>query len=100
MEKYKNSSEPKVDFNPKHYRLFDSYNYRRKVKAMIELVKTCRGITSLPRPAPQLKATATANERAARMDLEEKRLSTDTIHWFAQPYDIHHRSSGSSNQES
>jgi len=97
MEKHKISSEPKFDFNPKHYRLFDSYNYRRKVKAMTEMVKTCRGITEYQRPAPQLKANATANERANWSDRENKRLSSDTIHWFAQPYDIHQRSS---NQES
>jgi len=86
------------EFNPSHYRLFDSKNYRKKVKRLVEMVKYCRNITSFPRPAPQLKSNATANERAKRMDFEDLRLSSNTMHWFAQPYESQRNSQQSSSK--
>lgn len=60
---------------------------RRKVKRMVEMAKSLRGIRGkIPRGRlPALKATATQQEKERRSALESKRLTLDTVRFFLEP---------------
>lgn len=83
-------------------KVFNSPIYRKKIKRMVEMVKTGRGIFDrIPRgKLPRLKANATAKEREARSKLEQSRLTIDTIHYFAQPFSGHGSAPKTSSQSS
>jgi hypothetical protein len=77
--------------NVEQLKIYNSPVYRKKIKRMVELVKTVRGIHGkIARgKLPPLKATATQKERDARQKLEQSRLTLDTIHYFAHPFSSH-----------
>ena len=57
---------------------------------MVQMVKSLRGINKWARPANKLKNDATDAQKEARAKYENGRLSMETIHFFAQPYEISH----------
>lgn len=73
--------------NPEQLKIYNSPIYRKKIKRMVEMVKTGYGIHNrLSRgQLPRLKSDATGREREAREKLAKHRLTIDTIHYFAQP---------------
>lgn len=72
-------------------KIYNSPVYRKKIKRMVEMTKTVRGIYGkIPRgKLPALKATATGREKEARAAAEKLRLTIDTIHYFAHPFSSH-----------
>lgn len=82
--------------NPDQLKIYNSPVYRKKIKRMVEMVKTGYGIHSrLPRgPLPALKGTATSKEKEARAKRESHRLTLATVHYFALP--LHNNGSVSS----
>jgi len=84
----KSTVEAPASASVKPYRLLHSAGYVRKLKKMVELVKNFRGIHQFPRPAPRLKANADEAQIQMRNKYENNRLSVDTVHFFAQPYEI------------
>lgn len=77
--------------NVEQLKIYNSPIYRKKIKRMVELVKTVRGIHGkIPRgKLPPLKANASQKERDARQKLEQTRLTLDTIHYFAHTFSGH-----------
>lgn len=71
--------------NVEKLKVYNSPIYRKKIKRMVEMVKTVRGIHGkIPKgPMPPLKATATGKEKQIRADAEQYYLSIDSIHYFA-----------------
>jgi hypothetical protein len=66
---------------------FNSPIYRQTIKRMVEMTKTVRGIHGkLPKgKLPPLKSTATSKEKEKRSLEESRRLTVDTLHYFAEP---------------
>jgi hypothetical protein len=73
--------------NSEELKMFNSPIYRRRIKRMVEMVKTVRGIHGkLPKgKLPPLKSTATSKEKEKQAQQEAYRLTVDTIHYFANP---------------
>lgn len=83
-------------------KIYNSPIYRQKIKRMVEMTKTVRGIYGkIPRgKLPPLKNTATNREKEARQAQEKLRLTIDTIHYFAHPFSSHGYSSKPNNDTS
>ena len=84
--------------NPNQLKVFNSPIYRRKIKQMVQMVKTVYGIHhKIPKGSlPKVKGNATEREKTARAEKENYRLTIDTLHYFAAPL---HGSFASSKQE-
>ena len=77
--------------NPDQLKIFNSSTYRKKIKRMVEMAKTLRGIQGkIPRgKLPQLKANASKKETETRERASKLRLTIDTVHYFAHPFSNH-----------
>jgi hypothetical protein len=73
--------------NSEELKKFNSPIYRQTIKRMVEMTKTVRGIHGkLPKgKLPPLKSTATSKDREKRALEESRRLTIDTLHYFAEP---------------
>lgn len=74
--------------NQDQLKIYNSPLYRTKIKRMVEMVKTVRGIHGkLPKgKLPPLKATASNKEKEKQAQLEATRLTINTVHYFAHPF--------------
>ena len=73
--------------NSEELKKFNSPIYRKRIKRLVEMTKTVRGIHGkLPKgKLPPLKSTATSKDKEKRTLEESRRLTIDTLHYFAEP---------------
>ena len=73
--------------NSEELKKFNSPIYRQTIKRMVEMTKTVRGIHGkLPKgKLPPLKSTASSKDKEKRSLEESRRLTVDTVHYFAEP---------------
>jgi len=73
--------------NSEELKKFNSPIYRQTIKRMVEMTKTVRGIHGkLPKgKLPPLKSTASSKDKEKRALEESRRLTIDTLHYFAEP---------------
>ena len=73
--------------NSEELKKFNSPIYRKRIKRLVEMTKTVRGIYGkLPKgKLPPLKSTATSKDKEKRTLEESRRLTIDTLHYFAEP---------------
>ena len=73
--------------NTDQLKIYNSPVYRRRIKRMVELAKTVRGIHGkVPRGSlPKLKGNASEKDKKARATAEALRLNLGAIHYFAAP---------------
>lgn len=83
------SSNQKKD--PDQLKVFNSPIYRRRIKRMVEMAKTVRGIQGkIPKgDLPALKETASQKEKNLRAQQRTYRLNIGVIHYFATPLVSH-----------
>ena len=75
----------KQTLNREQLKIFNSTSYRRKIKRMVELAKTLRGMTKIPKGSlPKLKKNATQREREVNAANDNYRLNIQTLHYFAE----------------
>lgn len=81
--------------NADQIKIYNSPLYRKKIKRMVELAKTVRGIQGkVPRGGlPRLKDDATNREKDAREAAEKYRLNIEAIHYFAHSFSSYGASS-------
>lgn len=77
--------------NPDQLKIYNSSTYRKKIKRMVEMAKTLRGIQGkIPRgKLPARKASSTKKEAGAVEQANKLRLTIDTVHYFAHPLSSH-----------
>lgn len=68
-------------------RVLNTPNYRRKIKRMVESVKTLRGLDrKIMKGSPRtLSPVATQKQKEVHAAVENSRLTLDVIHYFANP---------------
>lgn len=73
--------------NSEELKKFNSPIYRKRIKRLVEMTKTVRGIHGkLPKgKLPPLKSTASSKDKEKRTLEESRRLTIDTLHYFAEP---------------
>ena len=73
--------------NSEELKKFNSPVYRKRIKRMVEMTKAVRGIRGkLPKgKLPPLKSTASSKDKEKRALEESRRLTIDTLHYFAEP---------------
>ena len=73
--------------NSEELKKFNSPIYRKRIKRLVEMTKTVRGIHGkLPKgKLPPLKSTASSKDKEKRALEESRRLTIDTLHYFAEP---------------
>ena len=73
--------------NSEELKKFNSPIYRKRIKRLVEMTKTVRGIYGkLPKgKLPPLKSTASSKDKEKRTLEESRRLTIDTLHYFAEP---------------
>lgn len=73
--------------NNDQLKIYNSPAYRRRIKRMVELAKTVRGIHGkVPRGGlPRLKGNASEKDKKARSAAEALRLNLASIQYFAAP---------------
>lgn len=73
--------------NSEELKKFNSPVYRKRIKRMVEMTKAVRGIHGkLPKgKLPPLKSTASSKDKEKRSLEESRRLTVDTVHYFAEP---------------
>lgn len=66
-------------------KVFNSPIYRRRIKRMVEMTKTVRGVHGkIPKgDLPKLKETASQKEKDLRAQQQAYRLNIDVLHYFA-----------------
>lgn len=77
--------------NPEQLKMFNSPIYRRRIKRMVEMTKTVRGISGkIPKgDLPKLKETATQKEKDLRAQKQATHLNIGVIHYFAETLFAH-----------
>lgn len=87
--------------NTDQIKVYNSPVYRRRIKRMVEMAKTIRGIhTKVPRGGlPKLPGTATEKEKKKRAEAEAFRMNIESLHYFAAPI-TGFSTQGSSSQQS